>query len=97
MVKEFLTSHFLLRKLEAYRDITLAEKKTTKVKDEEEESDTLKINIQNYNKYSKADIKTLFLQLIHEYCIEGKDVLIHIRIFLKLFRFIFRIIYKQLL
>lgn len=39
----------------------------------------------------------MFLQLVHEYCVEDKDVLMHLRIFLKSFRFIFRIIYKQLL
>jgi hypothetical protein len=44
------------------------EKTSNANKSEEEDTDALKINIQNYNKYLKVDIKTLFVQLIHEYC-----------------------------
>lgn len=101
VVEEYLTSHFLLRKLELYRDVAIATRaKLKKDGDSEEENTELKIDIQNYKLYSKADIKNFFLQLIHEYCCEDNkkdDLLLHIRLFLKSFRFIFRIIYKQLL
>lgn len=56
-----------------------------------------KINIQDYNKFSKADIKSMLLELILDYCNEQKSEYVEkIRVIFKIFKFTLRINYFAL-
>lgn len=55
------------------------------------------INIQQYSYYLKMELKSQLLDYIAKFCEEGKDFSLHIRAFIRAFRFPLRIIYKSFL
>ena len=55
------------------------------------------INVQDYHKFSKADIKAMLIEYMSEYCVEQKQEYVDkIRVILKQFKFSLRIDYLQI-
>lgn len=100
--KNYLTSHFLIRKLELFKEIRLYEKKSGKIKLTESEKndkskDKLLINIQEYTNAIGMDIKAYLIELIYNFIKYKKDLITEIRIVIKKFKFALLSIYDDLL
>lgn len=80
MLKNYLTSHFLIRKLELFKEIRLFEKKCGKIKMTESEKtdkskDRLLINIQEYTNTIGMDTKAYLIELIYNFIKYKKDLI----------------------
>lgn len=55
------------------------------------------INIQDYKTYEQCDIKSFLVERVTEFCFEKKDTTLNIRLMIRNFKFVFRVIYEELL
>lgn len=102
-IKNYLISHFLLRKLIYFKHINLDNPhciKTAAVANERGEEETARIfviDIQQYVQTVTFELKSHFVEYVGRLCFEDKPVEQHLRIFLREFRFPLRVMYAQLL
>jgi hypothetical protein len=100
-IKDFVTSHFLLKKLKVYKDIAALDRMSLIEQSMIEESSNnfkqLKIDVHNYFHYKNIDIKGLLTELISEMVFSLKNNAKIIRLTIKNFKFIYRLIYKEIL
>ena len=61
------------------------------------EAKQLKIDIQTYHQYKNLDIKTLLIDQINDMLFNLKNNAKIIRIIIKNFKFVFRLVYKEIL
>jgi hypothetical protein len=85
----------LLRKLEFFRDTHTLGRGAKEGEDDEHKK--LSIDIQQYFNLINLELKSHFLELAFKHCFEDKEVVDHLRLFLRSFRFPLRIIYTSLL
>jgi hypothetical protein len=55
------------------------------------------INIQQFSEYKNFDIKGFFVENITSFCIDKKDVINQLRMIMRMFKFTFRVFYRQVL
>lgn len=95
---EYLTSHFLRRKLDMFKDIQLMERYERESETGVEEKEGFKMSIREYQNYKSMEIKEEVLSLVQQFCYEEKkSASRNIRFLLRNFKFVFRIEYYDLL
>ena len=55
------------------------------------------INIQSFYEYKNLDIKGYLIDHVNMFCVDKKNTIHKIRLILRAFRFIYRVIYRELL
>lgn len=63
----------------------------------EGESSLFMITIQEFYEYKNFDIKGFFIDHVNMFCQEKKNTITKIRLILRAFRFVYRVIYRELL
>jgi hypothetical protein len=89
-----------------FRDIELHRKKLKKkstihldnMNDEEDDNTKLLINIQQYYEHKEFDVKNYFVEKIIDLCLYDKDSRkMEIRMMIRNFKFLYRVIYQEIL
>lgn len=99
-VKDFVTSHFFLKKLRLYKDIMVLNRYSVvepSTYSDGSDSKQLKMDIQTYNDYKNADIKTYLIDQINDMLFNLKNNAKMIRLIIKSFKFVYRLVYKHIL
>lgn len=92
-VMDFISSHFFLKKLILYKDAVDIEKKERQKLGLEVELKP-KMPIREYQEHKSMEIRTELISLVNQFCHEGKNEgITKIRLLLKNFKFVYRIIY----
>jgi len=60
----------------------------------EEQSSLFMINIQSFYEYKNLDIKGYLIEHVNMFCNDKKNTIHKIRLILRAFRFIYRVIYR---
>jgi hypothetical protein len=55
------------------------------------------ITIQQFYEYKNFDIKGYFIDHVNMFCQDKKDTVMKMRLILRAFKFVYRVIYRQLL
>lgn len=102
-IKNYLISHFLLRKLSHFKDVNIGNPAnmksvvTTNSKGEEEHVKMFMIDIQQYVHTVALELKSHFMEYVTKIAIEDRPEEENFRIFVRNFKFPLRVIYFQLL
>ena len=100
-LQDYVCSHFLMKKLKLFKDISVFDTYSSIMMNEEGAGDTiklsLKMNIQQYYHYKDMDIKAFLVEQITDMLFNFKNNARIIRMIIKHFKFNYRIIYPALL
>ena len=99
-LRDFVSSHFLLKKLKVYKQIAAMDRLSVIEQSDLQDGSNLKqlkIDVHNYFYYKNADIKAFLLDLINDMLFNLKNNAKIIRLVLKNFKFLYRLTYKDIL
>ena len=91
-LNNYVISHFWLKKLEFFRDLTMFERHESS-----EYPNKLMIGVHDYYDLKHIHISKTLMSYINDFCFEGKDNIYKIRFFICTFKFPLRMLYKEFL
>lgn len=87
----------MVRKLKLFKEVEMHQRETQFIltkSQSEDQSSLFMINIQSFYEYKNLDIKGYLIDHVNMFCIDKKNNIHKIRLILRAFRFVYRVIYR---